>query len=166
MEDDWPDFATDEELAELRGAYASALGEFLVAFNAVEIGLGAVIAAALHDRLSATEILASTEGNVRRKSNILRILSLDPKNPHLAAIRFERILSMISVRNILAHGHFEQNPYDGSHTVVPVDRSKRDTRYQPPELAAMAAELREIAAILRDAELMCMFDDLDDLEKP
>lgn len=166
MDDDWPDFATDEELAELRGAYASALGEFLVAFNAVEIGLGAVIAAALHNRLSAPEVSASMEGNVRRKSNVLRILSLDPKNQHLAAIPFERVQSMISVRNALAHGHFEQNPYDGSHTVVPVDRSKRDTRHQPIELAAMATELREIVATLRNAELMAMFDDLDDLEKP
>lgn len=51
-------------------------------------------------------------------------------------------------RNIVAHGHFEQNPYSGEYEIV----AKRAHQYTPEQLDAQASRATEVWMSLRNAE--------------
>ena len=70
-----------------------------------------------------------------------------------------KLKSLNADPNHLAHGHFDQNPFDGSYSLVLAART-RD--YPVSRILALAAELAQIADQFRHAEILYDFDDLTD----
>jgi hypothetical protein len=60
-------------------------------------------------------------------------------------------------RNNLAHGHFDQNPFDGSYWIV---LAKKARDYPAAQVRTLAFELAQIAEWLRTTEILYDFEDL------
>ena len=70
-----------------------------------------------------------------------------------------RLRSLNADRNRLVHGHFDQNPFDGSYTV---QLSAKAHEYPIKRVSALAQELDAIAEQFRHAYFAHHFEDLDD----
>lgn len=89
----------------------------------------------------------------------LDILASTTKNNQLLALPVGKLKSLNADRNHLAHGHFDQNPFDRSYSLVLAART-RD--YPVSRILALSAELAQIADQFRHAEILYDFDDLTD----
>lgn len=98
----------------IRRQYEAALGEFIVAFNELDdlvvqvVGyacqvVGRSVPRNINGYAASVDLLDILGG-----SNVLQL--------HGAPIAEMRELG--KMRNLLAHGHFDQNPFDGSYRVV------------------------------------------------
>ena len=108
--------------------YEAALGEFLVAFNRIENTVSDIIVLALK-KAGREEILGSMAWDTfDRKIRNLELISL--RFQEIASLRLIAELRALGTeRNQLAHGHFEQNPVDGSYVVV----NRKNSRLKPVE---------------------------------
>ncbi len=109
----------DEAFADpkIQKDYEAALGQFLVAFNRIENVVGDVIVGALK-KAGREEILGLMKGEMfARKVLILDLVSMHFPETACWTLTNE-LRSLGSERNKLAHGHFDQNPFDGSYHVV------------------------------------------------
>lgn len=103
---------------EIRANYEAALGRFILAFNQLDNQLTEIIKTVLR-RLKRDDII-----NVCTKKDFstkLLVLDLLKSSPEGQGIKDVSIISMREIggeRNNLAHGHFDQNPFDGSYDVV------------------------------------------------
>jgi hypothetical protein len=80
-------------------------------------------------------------------------------NRQLSKLPIERLRALNGDRNNLAHGHFDQNPYDGSYQLTLAAKT-RD--YPISRILSLAEELGQIVENLRTAEIIFEFEDLDE----
>lgn len=138
----------------IRTRYESALGQFILAYNEVDYRVSQVIRTDLIEHGQPDLAETASKGNLMQRLEVLAILANTSKGNHLGQIPLARLRSLNADRNNLAHGHFDQNPYDGSYTVV----LKEKTRDYPVErILALATELAQIAELLRTAEILYDF---------
>jgi hypothetical protein len=132
----------------IRRDYEAALGQFILAFNEVDYFVSRVIAAELNEREGADLAASASKGPFAQRLETLQILTSVPsRNGQLANLPLERLRSINSDRNHLAHGHFDQNPFDGSYTLALAAKTRDD--YPIPRILALAKELTQIAELLR-----------------
>jgi hypothetical protein len=154
--DDWYDDIPSADPA-IRKEYEAALGRFILAYNEVDYRLSKVIAIELSDRGNSGLGATAAKGGFTERIEKLEILVSSTTNRQLLAIPVAKLKSLNGDRNKLAHGHFDQNPYDGSYTVI--QRAKaRD--YPVSKILDLTQELTGIIEILNTAEVMYDFDDL------
>jgi hypothetical protein len=146
----------------IRTDYEAALGQFILAFNEVDYRLSQVIRSELSHR-GRTE-LASTAaiGPFAQRLSTLEILASAAPSGSLSAIPVVRLRSLNTDRNNLAHGHFDQNPFDGSYWIVLAAKA-RD--YPVVLIRSLAEELAKIADQLRTTEILYDFEDLTKEDK-
>lgn len=100
---------------EIRSRYQAALGEFIVAFNELDDQVAKIVGYAyetierrhpknLSNTYAARIDLLDTFGGM----NVLQ----------LGTAPIEELRELGRMRNFLAHGHFDQNPFDGSYVVT------------------------------------------------
>jgi hypothetical protein len=141
----------------IRTEYEAALGRFILAFNETDYRLSQVIAAELAERGHPDLGATAAKGTFAQRLEKLEILVSSTTNRQLLAIPVAKLKSLNGDRNKLAHGHFDQNPYDGTYTVI--QRAKaRD--YPVSKILDLTQELTGIIEILKTAELLYHFDDL------
>jgi hypothetical protein len=100
---------------EIKANYEAALGRFILAFNQLDNLLTEIIETVLR-RLQRVKACIQ-----RDFSNKLLILDLLKSSTEAQGIKDVSVAAMRAVageRNKLAHGHFDQNPFDGSYDVV------------------------------------------------
>jgi hypothetical protein len=160
MDDDtsWDDDVPSADPA-IRTEYEAALGRFILAFNEADYRLSQVITAELSERGQPVLGATASKGTFAQRLEKLEILVSTTKNRQLSALPVEKLRSLNSDRNKLAHGHFDQNPYDGSYTVIEAAKS-RD--YPISRILALTEELAHIVGKLRTAEILYDFEDLSD----
>jgi len=143
---------------QIRLEYEAALGRFVLAHNEVDYYLGQIIGLSL-DRLSETntDIAQTFAGRLAQ----LAILRHSNACPELSKPNLARLAQLNASRNRLAHGHFDQNPFDGTYKLV---EKARERDFPIAVIAAEAAELAGIAETLRDIKFWFMLADLDDLD--
>ncbi len=143
----------------IRTDYEAALGRFILAFNEVDYRLSEVISFELSSRGRSDLATSAARGPFAQRLETLDLLISNTKNGELSALPLARLRSLNGDRNTLAHGHFDQNPFDGSYTLLLAAKA-RD--YPIKRVAEMATELAAVAEQFRFAEVAYHFNDLSD----
>jgi hypothetical protein len=153
MEDDdvpWAD-------PSIRADYEAALGRFILAFNEVDFRLAQLIRHEVAKRGCAHLVAIATRGSFAQRVDTLELLITACVTKAIETLPIARLRSISGDRNILAHGHFDQNPFDGSYIVVLTTKT-RD--YPTERIERLISELKDIADQFRHAELEYHFSDV------
>jgi hypothetical protein len=143
----------------IRADYEAALGRFVLAFNEVDYRLSKIINVVLLSRDRPDLATSAARGAFAQRLETLDLLRSSTENGELSALPLARLRVLNSDRNQLAHGHFDQNPFDGSYTLL---LSAKTRNFPIMRVAELASELAAIAEQFRFTELAYQFDDLSD----
>ena len=113
-----PDDDTSSADPAIRTDYEAALGRFILAFNEVDYRLSRVIGSELSQRERSALAATGSKGPFAQRLETLDILVSSTKNSELSTLPLTRLRSLNTDRNNLAHGHFDQNPFDGAYTLA------------------------------------------------
>jgi hypothetical protein len=154
LEDDTP-WASPE----IRESYEAALGRFILAFNQLDDLLSDLVEIILK-RLGRQDLAEK----IAKEDFWLKLLTLDltrSSNTAAAAanVPIDLMKAIEGERNVLAHGHFDQNPFDGSYAVVRSRKSVHE-QYSTNKLLALIKQTKRAEHALRQALAHCEFSDL------
>jgi hypothetical protein len=117
------DFDEPSADPQIQKDYEAALGAFLVAFNRIENTISDIIELSLYKAERAEIIERFKADTFSRKIGTLDLLSI--AYPHMRNANLLTELKALGAdRNTLAHGHFDQNPFDGSYEVSTNSRTQ------------------------------------------
>jgi hypothetical protein len=103
---------------EIRQEYEAALGRFILAFNELDNLLTEIIQRTL-GRLDRGDLVkACKQQNFALKLLTLDLLKSSREGAAIADVPIPQMKQVAGERNTLAHGHFDQNPFDGSYDIV------------------------------------------------
>ena len=103
---------------EIRANYEAALGRFILAFNQVDNQLTDIIETILC-RLKRDDMIdACAKRDFSHKLLVLDLLKSTEEGQGVQSVSIAAMREVAGERNRLAHGHFDQNPFDGSYDVV------------------------------------------------
>lgn len=137
-ENDLPDDDTPFADPEIRKAFQVALGRFIMAFNHVDYFVGMLIRFETEKHKKAH--LAESDVSFSARLRMLEALAINAVE--LKHLPFDELRNLNRHRNALAHGHFNQNPFDGSYELV----EKKQRRDYPIDVVhALADRLDAIA---------------------
>jgi hypothetical protein len=116
---EWDD---DEDIPEadpaIRTSYEAALGRLILAHNNVDLHLTRLIECCLRKLGDPPELARLKNGMFAQRLENLRMLNAISSALHLRRVKFDELTDLNTQRNIVAHGHFEQNPYDGDYILI------------------------------------------------
>jgi hypothetical protein len=139
----------------IRTEYEAALGRFILAFNEADYMLSQVILAELSARGNLELGAVAAKGTFAQRLEKLEILISSTKNSQFSMLPVAKLRSLNTDRNNLAHGHFDQNPYDGSYRLILAAKT-RD--YPVSRIVTLVEELCQILVGLHTAEVLYDFD--------
>lgn len=152
--DDFDESWIDEPFADpaIREEYTKALGRLILAHNEVDFWISALLTKAVAKIEPDGALDGLTDGNFYlRATNLMLLMKLAPLLP-LGGVGKGRLLELNSFRNTLAHGHFDQDRYEGTFKVVRARRRGQNVkRVQDIDAAKIndhAKELEDIASHL------------------
>lgn len=103
---------------EIRQEYEAALGRFILAFNELDNLLTEIIETTL-ERLDRNDLVkVCKQQNFALKLLTLDLLKSSREGAAIADVPIPLMKQVAGERNTLAHGHFDQNPFDGSYDIV------------------------------------------------
>lgn len=150
--EDFDESWIDEPFADpaIREEYTKALGRLILAHNEVDFWISALLAKAVAKIEPDGALDGLTDGNFyQRATNLMLLMKLAPQLP-LGGVGKGSLLELNSFRNTLAHGHFEQDRYEGTFEVVRARRRGQNVkRVQDIDAARIndrAKELEDIAS--------------------
>jgi len=150
--DDFDESWIDEPFADpaIREDYMKAIGRLILAHNEVDFWISALLTKAVAKIEPDGALDGLTDGNFyQRASNLMLLMKLAPQLP-LGGVGKGRLLELNSFRNILAHGHFDQDPYEGTFDVVRARRrgqnAKKVQDIDAAKINDRAKELEDIAS--------------------
>lgn len=135
--------------------YEAALGAFLVAFNEIEHAVDYIIFLALQKSKREDILKHLSADSFRRKLVALDLISL-AYSKELPKKLVDELRDLATCRNRLAHGHFHQNPFDGSYEIV-TTRHHLDMPIRQVERLTKRAQ--KASDTLRHAQLQYELDD-------
>lgn len=150
----------------IRRDYEAALGRLILAYNEVDFRLTAVLLTAVQKMGRTDRLKYLTNGKFEQRLCNLAMLSDLVPQLGIPDIDFAELRQLNNDRNNVAHGHFDQNPYDGSYVLLTskqFEAAKRQTyeNYPISALNRITDKLKRAAETLHEAELAIQFDDLD-----
>lgn len=145
---------------EIRVNYEAALGRFILAFNEVDYRLTQLIGWELSTRGREDLTASSSRGSFAQRVNTAELLATGA-GAEIASLPFQQLRTLGGHRNILAHGHFDQNPFDGSYRLA---LSAKVQDYPIEKIDFLAAELEALSEALRFVEVSYHFSDVSDEE--
>ena len=95
----------------IRKDYEAALGRFILLFNELDYHVGSFIRAEL--KRSGQSQLSDEGASFSQRLPLFGVLAR--ADPYVSQVSVEDLRSLNGNRNILAHGYFDQNPFDGSY---------------------------------------------------
>lgn len=146
----------------IRPEYEAALGPCLVAFNEVEDRMRVLMTLALGRRgqlhLSKRVVWDSQFG---QKVTFLELLSSRGDEHSLRPTIFQELRQLANDRNVVAHGHFDQNPFDGSFKL----RGKGDSvDFDTDKLLSLTRRSEALAKEIGEATLPYWFEEIRNLD--
>jgi hypothetical protein len=138
---------------EIRQAYEAALGRFMLAFNEIDNRVTKLIDTVL-TRLARTDLIElCINQTFFQKLIILDLLGQSNEGDGIlnSDISLESMRDLARDRNRLAHGHFDQNPFDGSYEVVSPKKNVA-ANYPVEKLDQLTAEAEAVITALRYGE--------------
>lgn len=157
---DIPDF--DEPIADpaIREAYQNALGRFMMAHNEVDFWMSGILTKAVKMLDPDGRLDGLALGDFATRATNLALLMKTAPHLALGGIGNGRLHELNGTRNILAHSHFDQDPWDGTYEIVKARHrsltEKRLKNLNADNINAQAKELEEIAA-----HMSAVFDFID-----
>lgn len=157
---DEPDF--DEPIADpaIRASYREALGRFIMAHNEVDFWMTGILSKAVK-MLAADGNLANLAlGDFATRATNLQLLMRTAPHLALGNVGDGRLHELNGTRNILAHSHFDQDPWDGTFEIVKARHrsltEKRLNNLNADSINKGAEELEKIAS-----HMSAVFDFID-----
>ncbi|KJV43368.1 hypothetical protein ABIB58_001032 [Brevundimonas sp. UYEF29] len=127
---DTSDAYDDDDIAwadpQIRKDYEAALGRLILAHNDVDRFLTMLIECVLKDLGDQKELEKLTQGLFARRLDNLRMLHGIRPELRLEGIDFDELEELNRLRNIVAHGHFEQNPFQGDYELISNNKTHKD----------------------------------------
>ena len=163
MSDDDFDFDDDYDvlltLADpaIRQGYQEALGRFIMAHNEVDYWLSSL----LHKITQSLDL----DGGLKqlalgdfaaRTAHLLLIMKVHPNLP-LGNVGNGRLGALNDIRNRVAHGHFDQNDYDGTYRLVKSRRKSLVERFDDIDALRINEHAEELEAIARHMRALHAF---------
>lgn len=138
----------------LRPDYVVALGNLILAHNEVDYRLGKALERVVLRIAPDKSLIRYADGSFACRLDKLELFLKAAPNSGAVKLDVVRLRDLNTIRNDVAHGHFEQN-WDGTFQLVSkVKRSKERRReYTSEQLQCATVELRAIAVNLHGHEI-------------
>jgi hypothetical protein len=154
--DDFDDDGVPWASPEIQANYEAALGRFIVAFNRLD-NLMTVLLEMVLQRTGQPELVKDCAGsNFWLKVLAIDLLKTSTEGKGLKQVPTGSIRLIAKHRNNVAHGHFDQNPFDGDYHIV----GKKRLTYSASDVDAQTAEALKAWEALRLAEAFYTFADV------
>ena len=162
LDDDFdvPDF--DEPIADpaIRAGYREALGRFIMAHNEVDFWMTGILSMAVNMLAQDGSLKDLALGDFATRATNLTLLMKTAPHLALGDVGKGRLHELNGTRNILAHSHFDQDPWDGTFEIVKARHrsltEKRLNNLNADSINKQAEELEVIAA-----HMSVVFDFID-----
>lgn len=151
-EDDWiRNEFHGHEMAdpEIKKANEQTLGAFILAHNEVDYYLTRILDILTLRLRSDGSLSKFCRGTFAQRLNYLELLlATDVAN---LDINFDILYQINRKRNIVAHGHYDENPFDGSYTIIESKNARdgRPTNFSINALDDDTAHLRSISSTMQ-----------------
>lgn len=142
----------------IRSDYEAALGAFILTFNEADFYISQIIGWELQRSGLEQKLNRLTEGSISARIDIAEAIAARSAEPSTANLRLDRLRAINNARNQLAHGHFDQNPFEGSYQIIV---KRRHLDFPAARVRTLTAELDGIVDTLRNAYYGYFFSDLD-----
>jgi hypothetical protein len=144
----------------IRLDYEAALGRFVIVFNEGDYYIGSIIRLELRARNRLDIAVSKVPEGFAKRLELLDVLMSSSMVADLSTLSLDALRSLNTSRNLVVHGHFDENPFDGSYKLI----SKQKEREFPIELLIeLNHKLFEIVQKLRVIEMQYLLSDLPDL---
>lgn len=160
--DDFPGDDVPWAPPEIRLEYEAALGKFMLAYNQLDHLLAETVATAL-ETLGRKDLATVKKQPIHQQDFWFRLYVLDLLKSTLVRQAFEQVdvqamRDINQQRALLAHAHMDQNPFDGSYTLIKSGADKGDG-YTSERLLDLAKKADGLWDVLRYAEAYFTFKD-------
>lgn len=149
FDDDGPSEWADPAI---RRSYEAALGPFILAHNEVDRNLTVLIQKCLTELGDPPGTRLALEGNFANRLATLAILKMIPALRALGGIDIAALTSKNGIRNLVAHGHFDQDPYMGDYVLVTKEKRKKYPTVSTKELEnateVLQTQNRQMGAVI------------------
>lgn len=153
VEDNWDDGITWAD-PQIRVDYEAALGRLILTHNEVDLSVTRLLTRCLNRLGDPPAMKRLATGTLSERLQNLSLLKSLPIRLELSAVDIDRLIRLNRDRNIVAHGHFEQNPFDGEYMLV--DAKQRQHDFPTDRLNRITDELRRVASHL--SALIAFYD--------
>lgn len=140
--DDWDD--DDDGPIEwadpkIRADYEAALGRLILAHNVVDRQVTELIECCLKRMGNPVQLAKLTNGLFAQRLDNLAMLKAMPMDLQLKYLDVDELKELNRLRNIVAHGHFEQNPFMGDYELI--TNKKRHADFSVERMDEITARL-------------------------
>ena len=137
----------------IRPDYVVALGKLILAHTEVDYWLGKALERVVLRIAPDRSLIKYAKGRFALRLENLELFQKATPNPNAVNLDVSRLRDLNTIRNDVAHGHFEQN-WDGTFQLVSNSKgsSERPKKYTSEELQRATVELRAIAVNLQGHE--------------
>jgi hypothetical protein len=149
-DDDVPPFADPN----IRPDYVVALGNLILAHNEVDYRLGKALERVVLRIAPDKSLIKYADGSFACRLDKLELFLKAAPNSGAVNLDVVQLRALNTIRNDVAHGHFEQN-WDGTFQLVSKVKKSKDRRrkYTSEQLQRATVELRAIAVNLHGHEI-------------
>jgi hypothetical protein len=139
FDDDYDDGYPPSADPAIRLNYEAALGRFILAHNEIDRHLTLLLEKVLDKLGNPTALKGFTSGMFKQRLDRLAILQAMPLDLRLRGLNIAEINELNEERNKIAHGHFEQNIYDGDYELI--TNKARFSHYTAERLDALTERM-------------------------
>jgi len=137
--------------ADIRHRYEAALGACMLAFNQLDNLLGKVLKTILvRIRRQDLEDECVSRANFSQRVRVLDLLKHTTEGTGIADVSIADLRGVAEERNMLAHAHFEQNPFSGEYWLV--GKGKTVQQYTAARIDSVASRIAKVWMTLHHAE--------------
>lgn len=139
---------------DIRADYEVALGRLILAHNEVDYRLTKALVRVVRRLAPDDSLIRCAQGRFHERLNNLELFQKAVPNSGVVNIDIDRLKELNTIRNNVAHGHFEQNPFNGEFQIISGQKTQNPKvrQYTASELEAATDELRSIAGTLHAHE--------------
>jgi len=156
---DEPDFEPIADPA-IRAGYREALGRFIMAHNEVDFWMTGILSKAVRMLAPDGSLANLALGDFATRATNLQLLMHTAPHLALGNVGDGRLHELNGTRNVLAHSHFDQDPWDGTFEIVKARHrtltEKRLNNLNAESINKGAKELERIAS-----HMSAVFDFID-----
>lgn len=146
--------------ANIRRDYEAALGGCMLAFNQLDNLLSKILRTILV-RVGRQDMVNEcvNKADFSQRTRVLDLLKQSTEGAGIADVSVTDLRSVAGERNMLAHAHFQQNPFSGEYWLVN-RKGETDQYYTAARIDAAALQMGKAWMALRHAEAFYDFVDI------